>query len=613
MLQNSQLVSDLVAQGKWEEAYAGLMRYAQQNAGLNDPDVQYQLGTLAFNNGKVAEAERHLKTVLSIDSTKAEAHYQLGLVLLKDGRPAEAMPAFREACELKGNFAVGHLHWGMALMANGSFRGAIGQFNQAIKLDSKLSAAYVQGGMASFRMGQFMEAAQYFQAAVNNEPEIPEPLVCLGIALSALGKDTDAGKCFMRAWQVDGRDITTLRYAASAMANAGMIDDAVRLFQEAIGMGHRVLTARERALIYNDWGVSLFKTGRAEDSSDKLLEASDMDPTCVEPVMNLGLVCVELSEYDRAAEAFEKALALNKNNNEVRVYLAVTLILMNHCQQAISVLQENEQDGRFDFWLGHAYLGTANYERATQYFDRVLKETPSNYQAIDGLGCALMLGGNYREAVVKFTQAIDMRQDYALGHLHLSRVLDELGEPERAQQHLRMAVQFDPECLNPQKEALDRLLKAARYELVEAQSLKILAINPQDADVRVSLARAFKEQQRLDEAIDLVTLVIQEDPKNATARIVAGQVYLLQGRFVEADEMFREADENSDGDPGLFYYWGKTLSLLGLQELALEKYEKATEIDPYDADVYDAWGSALKSLGRFADAAEVYRKASEYI
>ena len=97
------------------------------------------------------------------------------------------------------------------------------------------------------------------------------------------------------------------------------------------------------------------------------------------------------------------------------------------------------------------------------------------------------------------------------------------------------------------------------------------------------------------------------------ARIVAGQIFLLQGRFVEADEMFREADQYSDGDPGLFYYWGKALSLLGLQELALEKYEKATEIDPYDADVYDAWGQALKSLGRFADAADVYRRASEYI
>jgi tetratricopeptide (TPR) repeat protein len=610
----SQLVSDLVSQGKWDEAYAGLFRFAQQNpAGVNDPALQYQLGVLAFNSGKLAEAERHLKTSLSINAVSPEAHYQLGLVLLKDNRANEAMPEFREACERREVYAVGHLHWGMALMAMGSFRGAIGQFNQAIKIDTKLTAAYVQGGMASFRMGQFMEAAQYFQAAVNNDPDIPEPLVCLGLALAALGNEGDAGKCYMRAWQLDGKDVTTLRYAASAMAASGMIDDAVRLFQESVSMGHRVLSARERALVYNDWGVSLFKVGRAEEAADKLMEASDMDSTCLEPAMNLGLVCIFLTEYERAVEAFERALAINPGSTEVRVYLAVTLLLVNQCKQAIARLQEKEQDGRFDFWLGHGYLGVGNYEKASFYFDRVLRESPTNYQAIDGLGCAFMLAGNYPEAVEKFMQAIKLREDYALGHLHLSRAFDQMGDPALAAQHLRTAVQCDPECLNPQKEALDRLLEAAKYELVEAQSQKILAVAPHDLDVRVFLARALKEQNKLDEALELIASVITQDPKNPGARIVAGQIFMSQGRFVEADQMFREADEHCDGEPVLFYCWGRTLSLLGLHELALEKYEKASELDPYDADVYDAWGATLKTLGRFSDAADVYRRAAEYI
>jgi Flp pilus assembly protein TadD len=88
---------------------------------------------------------------------------------------------------------------------------------------------------------------------------------------------------------------------------------------------------------------------------------------------------------------------------------------------------------------------------------------------------------------------------------------------------------------------------------------------------------------------------------------------MAMGRFVEADEMFREAAEVESSEPQLFFFWGKTLSLLGLQELALEKYEKASELDPYDGDIYDAWGAALKSLGRFAEAANVYRRAAEYI
>ncbi|MBS1992539.1 MAG: tetratricopeptide repeat protein [Cyanobacteria bacterium SZAS LIN-2] len=611
----SQVVSELASQGRWEEAYSSLYQFAQQNPGqfMNDPTVQYQLGVLAFNNGKIAEAERHIKTSLSIASENPTAHYQLGLILLKDGHPAEAMPCFREACERRQDFAVGHLHWGMALLEMNSIRGAIGQFNQAVKIDPRMTAGYIQGGLACFRLGQFMEAAQYFQAAVNIDPELTEALVSLGVALAAMGNEEDASKCFIRAWQIDPKDVTVMRFAAAALAGSGRLEEAVRLFQDAVNLTQRALSARERALIHNDWGAALFRSGMAEEASEKLLEAADMDPQSMEPVMNLGLCCVHLREFDRAAESFEKALALEPENNDLRVYLAVTYILMGRCREALIRLDARRVDGLFDFWLGHAYLGVGDLQRAAQYFSQVLNESPNNYQALDGLGCALLLAGNYEGALEKFSAALAARPDYALAHLHLSKAYDQLGQDQPARQHLELAVQYDPECLDPQKEALDKLLKAARYELVESQTIKLLAASPRDCDLKVALARSFKEQQRFEEALEVALGVIAEQPTHAASRLVAGQIYMAMGRFVEADEMFREAAEVESSDPQLYYFWGKTLSLLGLQELALEKYEKASEIDPYDGDIYDAWGAALKSLGRFAEAADVYRRAAEYI
>jgi tetratricopeptide (TPR) repeat protein len=611
----SQLVSELASQGKWDEAYSSLFQFAQQNPVqfMNDPGVQYQLGVLAFNNGKIAEAERHLKTSLSINADNPTAHYQLGLILLKDGQPAEAMPCFREACERRPNFAVGHLHWGMALLEMGSVRGAVGQFNQAVKIEPRLTAGYIQGGLASFRLGQFMEAAQYFQAAVNIDPELTEALVSLGVSLAAMGNEEDAAKCFIRAWEVDGKDVSVMRFAAAALAGTGRLEEAVKLFQEAVNLSQRALSARERALIHNDWGAALFRNGMAEEASNKLLEAADMDPQSMEPVMNLGLCCVHLREFDRAAESFEKALALEPDNNDLRVYLAVTYILMGRCREALVKLDARKVDGLFDFWLGHAYLGVGDLQRAAQYFSNVLVETPNNYQALDGVGCALMLAGNYDGALDKFSSALVIRPDYALAHLHLSKAYDHLGQQEQARHHLEQAVLHDPGCLDPQKEALDKLLRAAQYELVESQTMKLLAACPGDFDLKVALARSFKEQHRHEEALEVALGVIAEQPNHASSRLVAGQIYMAMGRFVEADEMFREAAEVESSEPQLFYFWGKTLSLLGLQELALEKYEKASELDPYDGDIYDAWGAALKSLGRFAEAANVYRRAAEYI
>ncbi|MBI2811197.1 MAG: tetratricopeptide repeat protein [Candidatus Melainabacteria bacterium] len=143
--------------------------------------------------------------------------------------------------------------------------------------------------------------------------------------------------------------------------------------------------------------------------------------------------------------------------------------------------------------------------------------------------------------------------------------------------------------------------------------MKLLEIAPMDSDAKLSLAKALRAQNKLTEALSLLEAMFQVDPNNGPALVLTGQIFLAQGRFVEADEQFRVASTAFDGDAILYYSWGKSLSLLGLHELALEKYAKASEIDPYDADVYEAWGAALKTLGRFGEAAEVFKRASEYM
>jgi len=176
-----------------------------------------------------------------------------------------------------------------------------------------------------------------------------------------------------------------------------------------------------------------------------------------------------------------------------------------------------------------------------------------------------------------------------------------------------MAIELDPACLEPEKEALDLLMKASQYDLVIARSMRLLDIFPGDSDARLAMARAWKAMNRVNESSELLEALITEEPDNGPAQAMLGQINLAQGRLVEADEKFRAAALAFEGDVELYYSWGKTLSLLGMHELALEKFAKAAEIDPYDGDTYEAWGSTLKILGRYQEAAEVYKRAAEYI
>ena len=54
--------------------------------------------------------------------------------------------------------------------------------------------------------------------------------------------------------------------------------------------------------------------------------------------------------------------------------------------------------------------------------------------------------------------------------------------------------------------------------------------------------------------------VLVEDPNNVTAHTLAGQIFMHQGRLVEADDMFRKASDDgagSDADASLVLFLGQ--------------------------------------------------------
>lgn len=610
-----QLVKDLVNQDRWDEAHSVLTRHARQS--MNDPDVEYYLGVLCFNMGRFDEAERHLKTCLQIASNNTDAHYQLGLCLLKQDRPAEAMPEFREACEGREGFAVGHLHWGLALAAMGKLPGALGQFKQAIKSSPKMASAYYQAGICSFQLEQYQDAAQFFEQACLADPKMAEAFNCLGIALCAMGNVQAGANCFQKAVEVDSQYALAHRNWAQALAQLGQAAEAVKHYQDAINLAPTSMTASERALIYNDWGVNLFQQNLLDDACEKFLHAVDVDPNLEHARLNLGLVYMALKEYDRAAEVFEKGLEINYANVHMAMYCAVNYLLTGRFDDALARLTKVVAAGMshpdVDLWMGFAHVGSGRTDPAEKSFEKALVQNPRNFLALDGWGCALALAGNHEAAVEKFRQCVAINDGYGLGHLHLARSLDELGQADVSKHEFREAILRDPLCIIPQKEALEKLLDAHQFEYVMQQSMKMLDVLPHDTEAKLALAKALRAQSRLSEALHLVQELIEERPNNGPARVIAGQIFLVKGRYVEADQMFREASELYEGDAPLFYSWGKALALLGLHDFALEKYQRASEIDPYDGDIYEAWGATLKQLGRFAEAAEVYKRASQYI
>lgn len=639
----AKMVGDLIEKGQSAEAYTILIRLEAQET--KDPELLFQLATLFLALGKVVDAERCLKTTTAIDSddfkSKAEAHYHLGLALVGQGKIEEAVASFRQSCTVKPDFAMAHLHWGMALASMGNFGAAAMQYRQVIKISPSLLAAYYHLALAQLGLRQYNDALKNLEQARKIDDGIPQIYNAMGTTFLFMRDYQSAAVCFAKACNLDDSSALAQYNWGVALESLGQAEEALSHYRAAISPNVKPLSAQLRAHLYNDWGVTLYNQGRVEEAAEKLLQAIDVAPRLQEARVNLAISHLRLKEYELAASGFEDLLAASPDSLELNMYCGVAYLFMNRSTEAMEKLlraltASNQSDDEtreaetrssadlrlaLKMWIAYAHLALEDAQSALSQFQEVSQQDSNNFLALDGIGSCFQLLGEQDKAIEAFKSALKMEPASATVHMHLSRSYAAFGQMDESKSYFRKALTLDNNCLANEKEVIELLLSKSKIDLVIEHSLSILEVQSDDREAQLILASALATQSRPDEALALVQGLIASEPDNIAARTLAGQIFMQQGNFVEADEMFRLAsavhekrDSGISGaDSAMFVAWGKTLSALGFYELALDKYAKANEIDPYDSNIYEAWGETLKALGRFSEAAEVFKKASGFL
>ena len=109
------------ALGKYDKAVRNYLEAIRLNRlkNLKSPWPSLNLGTLLLKQGKLNEAEPHLKEALEYDPRLAKAHYQSGLLLEKQRKDDEAIRQFVEAASLDPAYAEPHYALGRIYQRKG--------------------------------------------------------------------------------------------------------------------------------------------------------------------------------------------------------------------------------------------------------------------------------------------------------------------------------------------------------------------------------------------------------------------------------------------------------------------------------------------------------------
>jgi Flp pilus assembly protein TadD len=162
-------------------------------------EQQLKSGLSHHRAGRLAEAERIYRQVLSQQPDYPEALKLLGVLAAQVGKSDAGVELIRRAIRFKSNDAEAHNNLGVILRDKGQFDEAIAACRQAIRLNPDFAEAYNNLGNALVDVGQLDEAIASCRQAIRLKPDYALAYVNLGNALKDNGRLDEAIAACRRA------------------------------------------------------------------------------------------------------------------------------------------------------------------------------------------------------------------------------------------------------------------------------------------------------------------------------------------------------------------------------------------------------------------------------
>jgi tetratricopeptide (TPR) repeat protein len=211
----------------------------------NHPDALHLLGMIAIQTGRLDMAIELLRRAVATNPGIAEFQNSLGNALNDKGLFDEAIAAFRQAIRIKPAYAEAHNNLGISLRAKGLLDEAIAAYRQAIRVEPGYAKAHNNLGNALRNKGLLDEAAAAYRQALRLTPAFAEAHRNLGNALYDMGQIDECINAYHRALQLKPDLVEARNSLGTALRRKGLLDEAIAAYHDAFRMNPEYVGAHE--------------------------------------------------------------------------------------------------------------------------------------------------------------------------------------------------------------------------------------------------------------------------------------------------------------------------------------------------------------------------------
>jgi putative PEP-CTERM system TPR-repeat lipoprotein len=429
---------------------------------------------------------------------------------------------------------------------------------------------------AALKKGDLRAAQIELRNAVRNDPQNAEAHYWLGRVSIELGDPVAAERSAIAARERGYDPAQAVPLQAQAMLAQNKFEallDALKPDGKNPSLDASILVSR---------GYAQIGLKRPEDAQKSFLEAQQVAPNAVEPLLADARLAVARADLATAEARIERAIAAQPKSAEALLAKSQLLRLKNDANGAIAVLDEliRDQPSVMQARLDRASLALAlgKNDIAKGDIDVVLKGTPGNVQGI------------YLRAVLS-AQA----RNFKAADTDLERISAYLPRIQRAF-YLQAVV----------KEQL------GQHEQAEEAARKYLGRSPNDLAAYKVLARIQAAKRRPDQVIETLSKVAESGRGDAEAFDLLGRAYAATGRPAEAVTYFEKAQALAPKDVGLQTRLASVRMGMGEVDAAVGDLEQTLQLAPKIPAVSEALFFAALATGdpkRASDALVKIREA----
>lgn len=569
----------------------------------------------------------------------------------------------------QGMLRFGHLITAILLLLSAAIHASCQGF---------VSAAVYERVNADFSRGDYADAESALRGALKEHPQDPNALGMLGVVLDAGKNYTEAEKYYARALGIAPHSPSLLNNYGSHCLAIGDRRRARQVFLRVVALDpHHPNANLQLAQMYVDSGqakealrflnalppdarttpaVQLLqarvlhlteKTAQADVLLEQVEKQGSGDP---QVQFSAGMTAVEWKEYGRAEQAFANALHADPANFDILYNLGLAAFHAGHPQRARQALEvaraQRPDDPDTLFALGRVESEQGDDADAIVLLVRARNLAPQRPDILLLMAQVSERLGFFGDAADAFAQYLKLKPDDALVQREYAFALARTPDIIRAVSLLRKYAQAHPGDargfyeLGVSETVRER--SAALRDLTRG-----LELDPRLTAARYARAVLLYQQGKLTESLADLESVPKEEPQDASALDLLGQVKGQMNHPQQAVEAFQQANRLEPKDRKILLHYSRALLRVhqtALAQTVLQEFQKQpseppkpytglfaylsmpveqqraryfkrlqsnVQMNPQDVTLLIRWAKSLLSNGRTAEALPAFDQILE--